>query len=31
MNAPTMQGLTVSPPAYVKNARLIAWISDMAA
>ncbi len=31
MNAPTMQGLNINPPAYVKNARLIAWISDIAA
>ncbi|KQP11941.1 phosphoenolpyruvate carboxykinase (GTP) [Pseudorhodoferax sp. Leaf267] len=31
MNAPAMQGLTISPPAYVKNARLIAWIADIAA
>jgi phosphoenolpyruvate carboxykinase (GTP) len=31
MNAPTMQGLTINPPAHVKNAKLIAWISDVAA
>ena len=31
MNAPAMQGLTISPPAHVKNARLIAWISDIVA
>ena len=31
MNAPTMQGLNINPPAHVKNARLIAWISDIAA
>jgi phosphoenolpyruvate carboxykinase (GTP) len=26
-----MQGLTVDAPSYVKNARLIAWVSEMAA
>ena len=31
MNAPTMQGLDIQAPAYVKNARLIAWVADMAA
>jgi phosphoenolpyruvate carboxykinase (GTP) len=31
MNAPTMQGLNLSAPAYVKNARLLAWVADMAA
>ncbi|WCM93328.1 phosphoenolpyruvate carboxykinase (GTP) [Acidovorax sp. NCPPB 2350] len=31
MNAPTMQGLNLQAPAYVKNARLIAWVADMAA
>ncbi|GHC81934.1 phosphoenolpyruvate carboxykinase [GTP] [Pseudorhodoferax aquiterrae] len=31
MNAPTMQGLNINPPAYVKNAKLIAWIADIAA
>jgi len=31
MNAPTMQGLDLQAPAYVKNARLIAWVADMAA
>ena len=31
MNAPLMQGLTVQAPAYVKNAKLIAWVADMAA
>ncbi|KQP03545.1 phosphoenolpyruvate carboxykinase (GTP) [Pseudorhodoferax sp. Leaf265] len=31
MNAPTMQGLNINPPAHVKNAKLIAWISDIAA
>ncbi len=31
MNAPTMQGLNINPPAHVKNARLIAWIAEIAA
>ena len=31
MNHPVMQGLAVNPPAYVKNAKLIAWVADMAA
>ena len=31
MNQPVMQGLRVNAPAYVKNAKLIAWVSDMAA
>jgi phosphoenolpyruvate carboxykinase (GTP) len=31
MNAPVMQGLTLNPPSHVKNARLIAWIADIAA
>jgi len=31
MNAPTMQGLAIQAPSYVKNARLIAWVADMAA
>ena len=31
MNAPTMQGLDIQAPSYVKNARLIAWVADMAA
>ncbi|MCU0762299.1 MAG: phosphoenolpyruvate carboxykinase (GTP) [Hydrogenophaga sp.] len=31
MNSPVMQGLTLNPPAYVKNARLIAWVADMVA
>ena len=26
-----MQGLTLNTPSYVKNARLIAWVADMAA
>jgi phosphoenolpyruvate carboxykinase (GTP) len=31
MNAPVMQGLALNVPDYVKNARLIAWVADMAA
>ena len=31
MNATTMKGLTIDAPSYVKNARLIAWVADMAA
>jgi phosphoenolpyruvate carboxykinase (GTP) len=31
MNAPSMQGLALNPPAYVKHAKLIAWVSDMVA
>ncbi len=31
MNAPLMQGLALNPPSHVKNARLIAWIADIAA
>jgi phosphoenolpyruvate carboxykinase (GTP) len=31
MNSPVMQGLDINAPAYVKNARLIAWVADMAA
>lgn len=31
MNSPVMQGLTINAPAYVKNARLIAWVAEMAA
>ncbi|MFN3377044.1 MAG: phosphoenolpyruvate carboxykinase (GTP) [Burkholderiaceae bacterium] len=31
MNAPTMQGLDLNAPAYVKNARLLAWVADMVA
>ncbi len=31
MNHPTMQGLELATPAYVKNAKLIAWVADMAA
>ncbi len=31
MNAPVMKGLPTQAPSYVKNARLIAWVADMAA
>ena len=31
MNQPAMQGLNLNAPAYVKNAKLIAWVADMAA
>ncbi|MFM9927564.1 phosphoenolpyruvate carboxykinase (GTP) [Variovorax sp. H27-G14] len=31
MNAPAMKGLTIQAPSYVKNAKLIAWVADMAA
>ena len=31
MNAPVMQGLELGTPNYVKNAKLIAWVADMAA
>ena len=31
MNSPVMQGLNLNTPAYVKNAKLIAWVADMAA
>ena len=31
MNSPVMQGLTLNTPSYVKNARLVAWVADMAA
>ena len=31
MNSPTMQGLSLNAPSYVKHARLIAWVADMAA
>ncbi len=31
MNHPAMQGLSLNAPSYVKNARLIAWVADMAA
>jgi phosphoenolpyruvate carboxykinase (GTP) len=31
MNHPAMQGLALNVPAFVKNAKLIAWVADMAA
>ena len=31
MNHPAMQGLRLNTPSYVKNAKLIAWVADMAA
>jgi phosphoenolpyruvate carboxykinase (GTP) len=31
MNSPIMQGLDLNRPAYVRNARLVAWVADMAA
>jgi phosphoenolpyruvate carboxykinase (GTP) len=31
MNHPAMQGLALNTPSHVKNAKLIAWIADMAA
>lgn len=31
MNSPVMLGLQLGTPAYVKNARLIAWVADMVA
>ena len=31
MNQPSMQGLEINTPAFVKNAKLIAWVADMAA
>ena len=31
MNHPSMEGLRLNVPAYVKHARLIAWVADMAA
>ena len=30
MNHPAMQGLKLNTPSYVKNAKLIAWVADMA-
>ncbi len=29
MNAPTLQGISLNAPSYVKNARLLAWVADM--
>ncbi len=31
MNHPAMQGLTLNTPSHVKNAKLMAWVADMAA
>jgi phosphoenolpyruvate carboxykinase (GTP) len=31
MNSPVMQGLDLDNPPYVRNAKLIAWVADMAA
>ncbi len=31
MNSPVMQGLGLNAPAWVKNAKLIAWVADMVA
>ena len=31
MNQPSMQGLNLNTPAYVKNAKLVAWVADMVA
>ncbi len=31
MNSPTMQGLNLNTPSFVKNPGLIAWVADMAA
>jgi phosphoenolpyruvate carboxykinase (GTP) len=31
MNSPVMKGLNLNAPAYVRNARLIAWVADMVA
>jgi phosphoenolpyruvate carboxykinase (GTP) len=31
MNSPMMQGLNLNSPPYVRNAKLIAWVADMAA
>ena len=31
MNSPHMQGLGLNAPAYVKNARLLAWVAEMVA
>ena len=31
MNHPAMQGLALNTPGYVKNAKLVAWVADMAA
>jgi phosphoenolpyruvate carboxykinase (GTP) len=31
MNSPVMQGLHLNAPSYIKNAKLLAWVSEMAA
>ena len=31
MNQPVMQGLKLNTPAYVRNAKLVAWVADMVA
>ena len=31
MNSPVMQGMNLRAPSYVKHARLLAWVADMAA
>ena len=31
MNQPAMEGLRLNVPAYVKHARLVAWVAEMAA
>ena len=31
MNSPVMQGLNLNTPAFVKNAKLVAWVADMVA
>ena len=31
MNSPAMQGLSLNAPGWVRNARLVAWVADMAA
>jgi len=31
MNSPVMQGINLNAPAYVKHAKLLAWVADMAA
>jgi phosphoenolpyruvate carboxykinase (GTP) len=31
MNAPSLQGLSLNTPAYVKHPKLIAWVADMVA
>ena len=31
MTSPVIQGLTLNVPAYVKNAKLVAWVAARAA